>query len=282
MKIVNGVGEVNNVSGLIAGIHNATVIFKGNETILGSSNSTLFTVKPAVNIIINKTSDIVGNASVYDLANYTIIVTNNGPSNATGVNITDYLEEGLVYIDAGSNLSSVTKEKITLPNGTEVVKWTIGNLTKNISVKLWVQVNLTRNGTFGNVAIVDSVEGGRNSSNVTNITVDPVVNLTVVKSSDVVGNVSVGDLVNYTICVTNNGPSNATMVNVTDVLNPAFEFVNASGGVRPVGGVIRWDIGFVCFCYVGFIYGCICFVDIGFVCFCCVGFIYGCIGFVYF
>ncbi|MBO6274995.1 MAG: DUF11 domain-containing protein, partial [Methanobrevibacter sp.] len=243
MKIVNGVGEVNNVSGLIAGIHNATVIFKGNETIMGSSNSTLFTVKPAVNIIINKTSDIVGNASVYDLANYTIIVTNNGPSNATGVNITDYLEEGLVYIDAGSNLSSVTKEKITLPNGTEVVKWTIGNLTKNVSVKLWVQVNLTRNGTFGNVAIVDSVEGGRNSSNVTNITVNPVVNLTVVKVSNLTGNVSVGDLVNYTITVTNNGPSNATMVNITDVLDSSFEFVNASGGVRPVGGVIRWDVG---------------------------------------
>ena len=239
IEVKDGFGSINNVSGLNAGIYNATVTFKGNETYLGSRNSTLFTVHSAVNITIIKTA-IDTNVSVGDLVNYTIIVTNNGPSNATNVSVWDNLPAGLVYVKSGSNITD--KGVKSLIGNVERVTWIIGNLTKGQSVLLWVQVNTTINGTIGNVAVVNSTEGGENSSNITNITVNPKVNLTVIKYSNITGNASVGDLVKFTITVTNNGPSNATNVTIFDKLNPAFEIVSAPGNKTISGNNVTWII----------------------------------------
>ena len=239
MQVTNGFGSLNNVSGLNAGIYNATVTFAGNEDYLGSENSTLFEVRNVVNIEIIKKADL-NNVSVGDLVNFTITVTNFGPSNATNVSVTDNLPAGLAYVKSGSNITD--KGVRTLVNGAEVITWKIGNMTKGQSVLLWVLVNTSRNGTFGNVAWVNSTEGGQNSSNVTNITVKPVVNLTVVKKSNLTGNALVGDLVNFTITVTNHGPSNATKVQIVDELNSTFHFVKASGNITPVNGKLIWEI----------------------------------------
>ena len=62
------------------------------------------------------------------------------------------------------------------------------------------------------------------------VKVMPVVDLTVVKSADV-SVVDVNGEVVFTVNVTNNGPSNATGVRITDVVPAGFEFVgsNATG-----------------------------------------------------
>ena len=56
------------------------------------------------------------------------------------------------------------------------------------------------------------------------VKVMPVVDLTVVKSADV-SVVDVNGEVVFTVNVTNNGPSNATGVRITDVVPAGFEFV---------------------------------------------------------
>ena len=95
-------------------------------------------------------------------------------------------------------------------------------------VKRLYVVRLLSNGTFTNIALVNSTENKTTNSNMTNITVYPDVNLTLVKSGNVT-DARVGDLVNFTITVTNRGLSNATNVQVIDDLNAAFAFVSANG-----------------------------------------------------
>jgi len=235
MTVTNGFGSVNNVSGLPTGLYNATVIYEGNESYLGSRNSTTFTVRSAVNVTINKTVDL-SNVSVGKLINFTIEIHNSGESTANNVWITDTLPAGLVYIKSGSNAT----DQGIFENG--IVKWNISTLGPHQTVRVWVQVNTTTNGTFSNVAVVNSTEGGTNSSNTTNVTVNPSVNLTVIKKADI-SRVQVGDYVNFTITVTNNGPSNATAVVITDVLDSAFEWINATDESRPdANRKITWTI----------------------------------------
>ena len=189
------------------------------------ANRTEITAKPVNNFTVIKYANVTGNIYVYDLVNFTINVTNLGPSNATNVNITDVLPEGMKVIYHGGN---VTGDKTTV-DGKDIVTWTIGNLYNGEMVSLWVVVNVTTNGTFRNVASVNSTENTTDTPNGTDITVRPVNNFTVIKYANITGDIWVNDLVNFTINVTNNGPSNATNVNITDVLGPEFEF-NATDG----------------------------------------------------
>ena len=83
------------------------------------------------------------------------------------------------------------------------------------------------NGTLTNVVNVTANENDTVKSSEVSVNVTPVVNLTVVKTVDVAV-VDVNGEVVFTINVTNNGPSNATGVRVTDVVPAGFEFVSCS------------------------------------------------------
>ena len=238
VDVVNGVGSAGNISGLAEGRYNATAVFAGNETYLGSLNSTLFKVRPVVNITVVKTANVT-NVSVGDMVNFTITVTNTGLSNATNICVVDSLPYSLHYIESGSNTTHQGTR--TIANACEIITWNISGLAPMQSVTLWVKVLTTANGTFSNTAVANSTEVSQNSSGVCNITVRPAVNLTVVKTANVT-NVSVGGLVNFTITVTNHGPSNATGVIITDELDSAFEFVKANENIKPVNGKLVWNI----------------------------------------
>ena len=209
------------------------------ENTTGTENGTTITSDSVTNLTLIKYANVTGNVKVYDLVNFTINVTNLGPSNATNVNITDELPDGLVFVCAGGN---VTGNKYTI-DGKEVVIWTIGNLNKDEMVSLWVVVNVTRDGTFRNTATVNSTENNTGTTNGTDITSDPVTNLTVIKYANVTGNAKVNDLVNFTINVTNNGPSTATNVNISDVLDSSFELIAHEGSYDATTRTITWDIG---------------------------------------
>ena len=77
-------------------------------------------------------------------------------------------------------------------NGQKIV-WTFNRLANQSSTSVWVVVRLLNNGTFTNVALVNSTENKTGSFNETNITVIPDVNLTVIKS----GNVTVASVGSY-------------------------------------------------------------------------------------
>ncbi|MCL2115283.1 MAG: Ig-like domain repeat protein, partial [Methanobrevibacter sp.] len=228
---VNGTGNINNGANVTS-----------NETNIGNNstgnNSTNFTVNATVNLTIDKTSNASEFMSVGDLVEYTIVVRNYGPDNATGVVVTDALDPRLLFVSATGNYSF---------NGSHVI-WNVGTINNGNNVTLILVVRVNGTGNISNSASVTSNETniGNNSTsgnNSTNFTVNATVNLTIDKFSNVTGLVNLGDLVEYTIVVTNYGPDNATGVVVVDVLDPRLIFVSATGNYSFNGSHIVWNVG---------------------------------------
>ena len=113
-------------------------------------------------------------ANVGEQITYTITVTNKGPSNATGVKVTEKLSDLVKVVDFGKADYDV-KTNI----------WNIGSLNKGETVVLNLIVEIINNGTVENVAIVNSTENDTNitNNNATsdNVTAVPVVDLEITK-----------------------------------------------------------------------------------------------------
>ena len=210
-----------------------------SENTTGTTNGTDITVNPVNNLTLIKYANVTGNIMVNDLVNFTINVTNLGPSNATNVNVSDVLPVGFEFVSAGGNVTG-TK---TVVDGREVVTWNVGNLNNNSMVSLWVVVKVITNGTFTNVAVVNSTENKTGTSNGTDVTADPVNNFTIIKYANVTGNIFINDLVKFTINITNNGPSNATNVNITDILDANFEYAGSNGVYDSNTRKVTWNVG---------------------------------------
>ncbi|MCL2114773.1 MAG: hypothetical protein FWH29_00955 [Methanobrevibacter sp.] len=199
-----------------------------------TSNIANVTVPVSANISINKTSNVTGtNVTVGDLVTYTITIANYGPNNATGVLINDKLDSRLIFISSSSgNYNPLTGV------------WNIGNLNVGDTLTLTIVVRVNGTGNIFNVANVSIQQTniGNNSSS-TNFTLDPTVNLTIAKTSNVTtSNVTVGNLVTYTITITNHGPDNATGVMVNDKLDSRLIFISSSSGnYNHLTGV--WNVG---------------------------------------
>jgi len=229
--IVNSNGTITNF-----------VAVKSNETDRNESNNNdtidNITALPLVDISITKEVNVTV-AYVGDRVKYTIKVTNNGPSNATYVNMTDKLDDLLHFVSFDSNRTGITYNPDTgIAN--------IGSLNAKETVVLYIIAEISGNGTIPNVVNVTSHENDTDPNNninaSDNITALPVTNLVVVKYSNLTEAIYVNDQVRFTINVTNKGPSNATWIEITDDLLPAFEFVNATGNWTRTGNKITWTI----------------------------------------
>ena len=166
---------------------------------------------------------------------FTLTVTNNGPSNATGVTATDLLPAGYTYVSDTSGGA--------YNSGTGL--WTIGALANGASTSINVTATVRASGSYANTATVTGGQGdpvpGNNNSTSTPVPV-PVTDLSVVKSvSNATPNV--GSNVTFTLTVTNNGPSNATGVSVTDLLPSGYTYVSDNAGGAYNSGTGLWTIG---------------------------------------
>ncbi|MGL6298094.1 MAG: hypothetical protein ACRC1M_02895 [Methanobacteriaceae archaeon] len=171
------------------------------------------------------------------IINFTIIVTNNGPSNATGVYVNDTLISGINYINS-------TASKGTYDNNTGI--WNIGSLNVDETVYINITAIISRAGELNNYALVNSTtedldlsdNGANLSFNVSkfvDINLTHTVNITLV---------SKGDFVNFTITVVNSGLDNATGVFVSDILPAGLNFIShyATKGIYDNNTGI-WTIG---------------------------------------
>jgi uncharacterized repeat protein (TIGR01451 family) len=174
---------------------------------------------------------------------YTLTVTNNGPSNATNVVVKDTLPSGVTYISATPLPTTVSGSNLT---------WNVGNLNSGVSTIITITVKVKssiKHRTFiSNTATVSGTEHDSNPNNNTSTAiteVNPEADLSITKtgSPDVV---LPGNNITYTITVTNEGPSNATGVVVTDLLPAGVTFVSAKGtqgDFNLANRTLTWNVG---------------------------------------
>ncbi len=185
-------------------------------------------------------------SQVGEQTTFTISVVNQGPDDATGVEVTDTLPAGLTYVsdNAGGAYDSTTGV------------WTIGDLAVGASVSMEFVVTVDQAGSFTNEAEVtaaneedsDSVPGDGEGDDwddaVVVATVQPpaIIDLELTKDVDP-AQVQVGEQTTFTISVVNQGPDDATGVEVTDTLPAGLTYVsdNAGGAYDSTTGV--WTIG---------------------------------------
>jgi len=79
-----------------------------------------------------------------DYVTITVTVVNNGPENATGVQITYQIPAGLTLVSAITNKGTYN---------TQTGVWDIGNMSVNETVTLIFTVKATKKGTFTNQAL---------------------------------------------------------------------------------------------------------------------------------
>jgi uncharacterized repeat protein (TIGR01451 family) len=183
---------------------------------------------------------------------YTIQVTNNGPSSAQNVSVTDTLS-GIL---SGATMCSVSGLGPCTPSGPFTSPLTVGTLASGDS-ETWEIDALVPPGATKGAAL-------NNSSTATTTTLDPNTNATGTKTATankvidtkadlamvtssvqdqgtvtVAGKAVAGNRIRYTMVVTNNGPSQAKSVAVKDVLPAQLTDLHmcTTPGCNPAGGV---------------------------------------------
>ena len=217
----------------------------GNETDPVPSNNqdtepTVVITRTDLEIV--KTDD-VDPVTAGNLLTYTMVVTNHGPSDATGVSVSDPLPAGVTFVSATTSQGS-----IAVANG--VLTGTLGNLANNgtATITVTVRVNASTTTNLNNTATVTGNQPDPTPSN--NQDSEPTVVITrtdlgIVKSDDV-DPVTAGNLLTYTLVITNHGPSDATGVSVSDPLPAGVTFTSATttqGSVTLANGVLTGNLG---------------------------------------
>ncbi|MCC7550573.1 MAG: DUF11 domain-containing protein [Methanobacterium sp.] len=152
---------------------------------------------------------------------FTVIAHNNGPNDASGVQVVDNLPTGLVF--ASYQSTQGTYDFIT-------GLWNVGTLLNNTNATLNITALVNATGELTNWA---------NEANAT-INVPAAANLTMTKTSNTP--VNVGGTGIFIVSVTNNGPDDAVGVTLTDILLAGFTPGTPSQGTyNPLTGL--WDIG---------------------------------------
>ena len=193
-------------------------------------------VNPSADLNVIKTVNNT-NPNLGDLVNFTITVTNLGPDNATNVVAIDLLPDSLLY--QTSTASKGTYNPIT-------GNWIIGSLDYLESTILRIEVLVNQTGeTINNV----TVSGAENDPDLTNnkavaaLNAAPTADLAITKTVDKTP-INNGESTIFRIKVTNNGPSAATNVKVTDLFLPAFSIISylpSQGSFNSVNG--EWLVG---------------------------------------
>lgn len=198
----------------------------------GITNQTTFRVIPKVdNVVTKSVSKSV--ADFEDVVTWTITVKNNGPSNSTGVKVSDLLPEGLIW------LSDTSNGKYDPKSG----ELTIGNLSVGQTFSFDISTVIDKTGEIINSVNVTSHEFDSNTTNnydEKSIVINPAADLAVTKS---VSNEKPNYLghITWTIEITNNGPDTANNVEMHDLIPKSLIYVDCDRDYDVESGI--WKVG---------------------------------------
>jgi len=213
-----------------AGTHvNTTGDLTSSSGNSGAANDSL-TVNPTADLAIFKTdsSDPVLAGSVLT---YTVLVLNNGPSDALDVVVADTLPAGVAFVSTNGCAED--------PSG--IPTCTLGTITATefAVFEVVVTVDDTTSGIITNTAVVTSTTYDPdldNNQTAISTTVQPVADLSIskIESTDPV---VAGDTLVYTVTVSNDGPSSALNVVVTDTLPAEVTLISTTGCAEDPSGI---------------------------------------------
>jgi uncharacterized repeat protein (TIGR01451 family) len=223
-------------------ITNTAAITSQTQQDLDLSNNTASAsiVVGATDLAISKTVD---NATPNEggTVSYTVTVRNNGPNNATTIQITDMLPSGVTY-------SSSIPSTGAYASGTGI--WSIPALATGATGTLTISATVDP-GTGGSVITntasrtsadqADTVAANNTATAVITVqTADLYITKTVSNSTP-----NQGSTIVYTLTVGNSGPHNASGITVSDILPAGLTYVSDSSGGAYDSGTGTWTVGTV-------------------------------------
>ncbi len=233
------VGEIKTLS--IESIVNQTGLVENLVSVSGKEFDYDLTNNQDVEVIfVNESADLEIIKSVNsneinygDLVKWTLIASNNGPSNATGVLVEDILPEGLILVN-------YTSTKGIYDDG----KWRVCCLENGASETLEIICKVNKTGEISNIAIISGNEHDpilTNNQDEESVFVPKAADVAVIKDVNDTQPLFASQIL-WTITVLNNGPDDATEVKVFDELPEGLKSIscNASKGSYWDG---VWDIG---------------------------------------
>lgn len=227
-------------------VNPATVTSQGATELDTTNNSDTATtaLDPDFDVVVakavNNASPAIGGAVIY-----TVTLTNEGPSTARNVVLTDSIPAGLTFNNATLNGQAGVQSgtNVSFP-GITLAPGATATATLNFTVQN------TASGTITNTASVPDLSAAgendiTNNSDTADITVTPVVDLVLTKTvTDATA--AAGDTLTYTVNVVNNGPSTANNVVITDTLPSGVTFVSGTGpggALTATNGLVTVNVG---------------------------------------
>ena len=255
----NGTGSINQTANIPSGgsvtytfVVNVPATFTGNFVNTGSATTAGGITDPTP--ANNTATDTDTQASIADLAvtktasslsplvdgqiTFTIEAKNLGPSQANGVTVTDLLNSGYTFVSANTS-----KGAYTANNGV----WNLGQMAPNSTETLTIVAMVNANqGSYQNQATIAGLETDpvttNNTSTVTPVPVK-IIDLAITQTISTTTPSNNG-LVTMTLTARNLGPSNATGVQVADLIKAGFNLVSnnpSKGTYNATTGI--WTIG---------------------------------------
>ena len=168
---------------------------------------------------------------------FTVSISNNGPSAATGVSVN-------YSVPAGYTLVSATPSVGTWASST----WTVGNIANGSGAALTVISKVNSTGPYSNTATIMGSEtdptAGNNIAIKATVPVTPAPVSTDISATQSVSNSApiFGTEVTFLVTVLNNGAIEATGVSVSDVLPAGYALVSASTSIG-AWAAPNWTVG---------------------------------------
>ncbi|QDS94853.1 Serine-aspartate repeat-containing protein F precursor [Roseimaritima multifibrata] len=195
-----------------------------------SNNSDTATVPIAIvtDLRLEKSASLATVASGGALT-YTLTVTNDGPSDATGVVVTDTLPGDVTF-----NAGSVNGNAALVSEAGGVVTATVGNIASGASQTITIVVDVASNAgaTLTNTATVtnspDTDDNTANDTDSVDVAVERQVDVEITKT--VSASPLAGGTATFTFVVENKGPGDARGITVTDTLASEFTFSSLNAG----------------------------------------------------